>query len=79
MTDLDWGEMEGLFCQQATNTQGSPKLGANRDSSGGGDTLERKQRKENSEVIMQKTKISNDQFKHKKKSFRSFYWMAKEA
>lgn len=48
MTDLDWGEMEGLFCQQATNTQGSPKLGAaGRD---GVDTPERKQRKENSEV-----------------------------
>lgn len=51
MTDLDWGEMEGLFCQQATNTQGSPKLGAaGRD---GVDTAERKQRKENSEVCLE--------------------------
>lgn len=57
MTDLDWGEMEGLFCQQATNTQGSPKLGANRDSGGGGDTLERKQRKENSEVYSKRPKF----------------------
>lgn len=47
MTDLDWGEMEGLFCQQATNTQGSPKLG--RDNV---DTPERKARKENSEITL---------------------------
>lgn len=26
MTELDWGEMEGLFCQQATSNQGSPKM-----------------------------------------------------
>lgn len=49
MADLDWGEMEGLFCQQATNTQGSPKLG-NRD--GADTTLERKSKKENSEIIL---------------------------
>lgn len=50
MTDLDWAEMEGLFCQQQTSSQGSPKLG--RDTGGNGDnnTLERKSRKENSEV-----------------------------
>lgn len=47
MTDLDWGEMEGLFCQQPTNTQGSPKLG--RDNV---DTPERKARKENSEITL---------------------------
>uniref|UniRef100_A0A2M4CIH1 Putative rhoa gtpase effector dia/diaphanous n=1 Tax=Anopheles darlingi TaxID=43151 RepID=A0A2M4CIH1_ANODA len=34
MADLNWDEMEGLFCLQ-TQTQGSPKLG-NRSSSGGG-------------------------------------------
>lgn len=59
MADLDWSEMEGLFCQQAINSaQGSPKLG--RGSGGGGcagsgdgvdnTTPERKARKENSEV-----------------------------
>lgn len=46
MTDLDWNEMEGLFCLQTTNSQGSPKL--NRDN--GHDTLDRKTKKENSEV-----------------------------
>ncbi|XP_050100019.1 serine-rich adhesin for platelets isoform X2 [Anopheles aquasalis] len=34
MADLNWDEMEGLFCLQ-TQTQGSPKLG-NRSASGGG-------------------------------------------
>lgn len=51
MAEMDWNEMEGLFCQQATSAQGSPKMG--RDSSGSGngyDTLDRKQKKENSEV-----------------------------
>lgn len=44
MTDLDWTEMEDLFCQQnAPNAQGSPKLS-------GIDTIDRKSRKENSEV-----------------------------
>lgn len=51
MTELDWGEMEGLFCQQATSTQGSPKMGRESSGSGNGcDTLDRKQKKENSEV-----------------------------
>lgn len=37
MADLDWDEMEGLFCQQAppaatcNSAQGSPRLG-NRDT-----------------------------------------------
>lgn len=44
--DLDWAEMEELFRQQATNTQGSPKLGG-RDNV---DTTDRKSRKENLEV-----------------------------
>ena len=43
MADLNWDEMEGLFCQQPT--QGSPKLG--RDASGNSDTLERRSRKDN--------------------------------
>lgn len=54
MTELDWNEMEGLFCQQATSAQGSPKM--SRDSGGGNgngsgyDTLDRKSKKESSEV-----------------------------
>lgn len=48
MADLDWAEMEGLFCQQTTQpAQGSPKLGRDVDGNG---TLERKAKKENSEV-----------------------------
>lgn len=55
MTELDWNEMEGLFCQQATSAQGSPKLSrdnaGNGNGSGGGyDTLDRKSKKESSEV-----------------------------
>lgn len=51
MAEMDWNEMEGLFCQ-ATSTQGSPKMGRDNTSSGGNgyDTLDRKSRKENSEV-----------------------------
>lgn len=41
MSEMNWDEMEGLFCQQLT--QGSPKLG--RDS--GNDTLERRSRRDN--------------------------------
>ena len=44
MAEMNWDEMEGLFCQQVT--QGSPKLG--RDS--GTDTIDRRTRKDN-EVI----------------------------
>ncbi|GJQ83268.1 form3 [Trypoxylus dichotomus] len=52
MADMDWSEMEGLFCQQVPpgSNQSSPKLG-NRDS-GGSDTLERKMRKDNCEVTL---------------------------
>lgn len=51
MTDLDWSEMEGLFCQQVhpSSAHSSPKLG-NRDSTGNCDTLERRVRKDNTEV-----------------------------
>lgn len=48
MAEMNWDEMEGLFCQQAT--QGSPKLG--RDS--GTDTVDRRARKDNNEVSMQR-------------------------
>lgn len=41
MADLNWDEMEGLFCQQPT--QGSPKLGRE----GSADTPERKLKREN--------------------------------
>lgn len=42
MAEMNWDEMEGLFCQQQV-TQGSPKLG--RDS--GTDTIDRRSRKDN--------------------------------
>lgn len=41
MAEMNWDEMEGLFCQQVT--QGSPKLG--RDP--GVDTVDRRSRKDN--------------------------------
>lgn len=53
MAELDWNEMEGLFCQQATSTQNSPKMGARDTSSNStevSNSSERKSRKENSEV-----------------------------
>lgn len=57
MTELDWGEMEGLFCQQASSNQGSPKM--NRDTHGGSyggadasNGIDRKSRKENSEIVL---------------------------
>lgn len=51
MTDMDWSEMEGLFCQQVppSSAHSSPKLG-NRDS-GCSDTPERRVRKDNTEVF----------------------------
>lgn len=54
MADMDWSEMEGLFCQQGptSSNQSSPKLG-NRDSTGS-DTLERRMRKDNCEVKFSK-------------------------
>lgn len=52
MADMDWSEIEGLFCQQMPpgSNQSSPKLG-NRDSTGS-DTLERRMRKDNCEVSL---------------------------
>ncbi|XP_023296731.2 formin-J [Lucilia cuprina] len=55
MEDLDWNEMEGLFCLQSTSAQGSPKLGradsGNGNSAVGGyDTLDRKSKKESTEI-----------------------------
>lgn len=51
MADLDWEEMEGLFCQQAppvsTTTTHSTPLSSNRDTVDGD-----KRRKEPSEVYM---------------------------
>lgn len=54
MAELDWNEMEGLFCQQATSTQNSPKMGA-RDAANSAESTpgsERKSRKENSEITL---------------------------
>ncbi|CAG9822596.1 unnamed protein product [Phaedon cochleariae] len=49
MADMDWSEMEGLFCQQApTSAHSSPKLG-HRDSS---DNLDKRMRKESSEITL---------------------------
>ncbi|EDV38850.2 uncharacterized protein Dana_GF25007, isoform C [Drosophila ananassae] len=58
MQDIDWNEMEGLFCLQTTSAQGSPKLG--RESNGGQgssgsngcDTLDRKSKKECTEITL---------------------------
>ncbi|XP_018332237.1 formin-J [Agrilus planipennis] len=49
--DMDWSEMEGLFCQPGppSSANSSPKLG-NRD--GSSDTLERRMRKDNSEITL---------------------------
>lgn len=49
MADMDWSEMEGLFCQQIppSSAQSSPKLG-NRDSA---EVIERRMRKEVTEVM----------------------------
>ncbi|XP_056636252.1 formin-like protein [Diorhabda sublineata] len=49
LADMDWSEMEGLFCQQAPpSAHSSPKLG-HRDST---DNLERRMRKDNSEITL---------------------------
>lgn len=55
MAELDWNEMEGLFCQQAsTSQQNSPKMGARDTPPNSNDRTsngsEKKSRKENSEV-----------------------------
>uniref|UniRef100_A0A1Y1M1V1 FH2 domain-containing protein n=3 Tax=Photinus pyralis TaxID=7054 RepID=A0A1Y1M1V1_PHOPY len=48
--DMDWSEMEDLFCQQVPpSAQNSPKLG-NRE--GNSETLERRMRKENTEITL---------------------------
>ncbi|XP_017021271.1 uncharacterized protein form3 [Drosophila kikkawai] len=56
MQDIDWNEMEGLFCLQTTSAQGSPKLGREgRDASSGSngcDTLDRKSKKECTEITL---------------------------
>uniref|UniRef100_A0A1A9WG34 FH2 domain-containing protein n=1 Tax=Glossina brevipalpis TaxID=37001 RepID=A0A1A9WG34_9MUSC len=60
MTDMDWSEMEGLFCIQSTSAQCSPKLGRADGFTGGGggsvstghDTLDRKSKKENTEITL---------------------------
>ncbi|XP_055915666.1 formin-J [Eupeodes corollae] len=46
--ELDWSTLEENFCQQLTSAQGSPNLG--RDS--GTDTLDRKSKKENTEITL---------------------------
>nr|XP_023020465.1 uncharacterized protein LOC111509028 [Leptinotarsa decemlineata] len=49
MADMDWSEMEGLFCQQApASANSSPKLG-NRDPSNNSD---KRVRKDNSEITL---------------------------
>ncbi|KAH8398750.1 hypothetical protein KR222_002708 [Zaprionus bogoriensis] len=56
-TAIDFNEMEGLFCQQPTSGQGSPKLGRDSNgsqssSAGGYDTLDRKAKKESAEITL---------------------------
>lgn len=55
MADMDWSEMEGLFCQQAPpSAHSSPKLGS-RDTNPtntNADTLDRRMRKENCEITL---------------------------
>ncbi|XP_030386414.1 formin-J [Scaptodrosophila lebanonensis] len=56
--DIDWREMEDLFCLQSTSAQGSPKLGREGSAGGGGgsgsgyDTLDRKVKKESVEITL---------------------------
>lgn len=53
MADLDWAEMEGLFCQQvplAPSTQSSPRLGRDPQDPD-------RRRKESSEVMLQMANI----------------------
>lgn len=54
MAELDWNEMEGLFCQQATSTQNSPKMGARDANNSNVSTpgCERKSKKENAEITL---------------------------
>lgn len=47
MADMDWSEMEGLFCLQAPP---SPKLGVREPASNNADPVERRLRKDNAEV-----------------------------
>jgi len=52
---INFNEMEELFCQQSTSGQGSPKLGresGNQSSSSGYDTLDRKAKKESTEITL---------------------------
>lgn len=64
--ELDWTEMEGLFCQQAsTSQQNSPKMGARDTSTNSNDSVngnERKTRKENQEVILWKRRANFSEF-----------------
>uniref|UniRef100_A0A6P4FHW9 Formin-J n=1 Tax=Drosophila rhopaloa TaxID=1041015 RepID=A0A6P4FHW9_DRORH len=56
MQDIDWNEMEGLFCLQTASAQGSPKLGRDGSQSSaatnGCDTLDRKSKKESTEITL---------------------------
>ncbi|XP_002035654.2 formin-J [Drosophila sechellia] len=56
MQDIDWNEMEGLFCLQTASAQGSPKLGRDGSQASAGsngcDTLDRKSKKESTEITL---------------------------
>lgn len=58
MADMDWSEMEGLFCQQIppSSAQSSPKLG-NRDNS---EVIERRMRKDITEVTLESSCLCSD-------------------
>ncbi|XP_044761086.1 inverted formin-2 isoform X2 [Coccinella septempunctata] len=49
MADMDWSEMEGLFCLQAPP---SPKLGGREPTSNTADPVERRLRKDNAEIAL---------------------------
>lgn len=71
-SSLDWEEIEGLFCQQATNSaQGSPKLGRDRltDLSG---SLERKKKDQETNLLDGKRSLNVNIFL---KQFRRYVQM----
>lgn len=54
MADMDWSEMEGLFCQQnnSTSAQNSPRMGHRDSTASTSDVTDRRVRKETSEITL---------------------------
>lgn len=74
MTEINWEEMEGLFCQQA-NDKGSTKVG--KDS--GSVNVERKVKKDNEVRFMRKILCRIVFLLISSVFHRLFSWMEKEA